>query len=79
MTSANLGWIGVKIKHKDGLQGIISSEFSGFGFVGLTFKLEDGTEHYVKLKSFGLDDKNLNGWEWYCPDFHPSARWLSFI
>jgi hypothetical protein len=76
-TGNNFGWRGKNVRHQDGRTGRITSEYVGFDYVGLTFKLSDGTEHYVELHCI---DKNryVDGWQWFCSNFVDGPHWLAF-
>jgi hypothetical protein len=75
MNNDELGWRGKKVKHEDGRTGIVRREYSGYGFVSLTIRV-DGTdaEDVVQLNSVGLDS-GATGWSWLYSSEGQPEKW----
>lgn len=69
------GWEGIKVRHPDVGAGIITSEFAGFGFRGLTITTDNGQEPYVQLNGDDTDE-GAEGWEWLCENHADGPKWL---
>lgn len=70
------GWEGIKVRHADVGAGVITSEFVGFGFRGLTITADNGQEPYVQLNDDGTD-KGARGWEWQCENHTDGPKWMA--
>jgi hypothetical protein len=68
-------WKGIAVKHSDGREGRITSEFEGFGHRLLTIEVAGLPDSHVQLNAWGKDSGDP-GWEWYCEQFDGGARWL---
>lgn len=69
------GWEGIKVRHAEVGAGVITSEFVGFGFRGLTITADGGQETYVQLNDDGTD-KGARGWEWHCENHSDGPKWM---
>lgn len=74
-----LSWVGVEVRHRDGLQGVIIHEDTCGGHkfckTGLVIEIKTGGIDYVELSSDGLD-AGARGWSWWCENFDGGGRWL---
>lgn len=68
-------WRGTKVKHEDGREGSIVSDYEGFLHRVLTIDVVGGGESFVQLNSNGPDTGEA-GWSWWCEEFSEGARWL---
>ena len=69
-------WEGIAVKHEDGREGRIVSEYQGFGHRLLTIAIDGQPDAYVQLNGWGKECEDP-GWQWYCENFDGGARWLS--
>lgn len=70
----SLGWLGKRMRHVDGREGVVTAEFVGFGFVTLTIGHGATRLGEVTLANGRV---SIGGWEWFCENFHGGPRWLS--
>ena len=56
-------WKGIKVKHQDGREGVIASDYAGFMHRGLQINVVGGEDAYVQLNSDGPDSGEA-GWSW---------------
>lgn len=75
MVPTSCGWLDKTVRHTDGREGVISSEFVGFGFVQLTITCANGRPGHIQLNN-NNGDSGDRGWEWYCENFAGGARFL---
>lgn len=69
------GWERIKVRHPDVGAGVITSEFAGFGFRGLTITADNDQEPYIQLNDDDTD-KGAQGWEWLCENHADGPKWL---
>jgi len=72
---SRLGWIDKRVRHDDGREGVIASEYIGFGFALLTIKVASGGEAHVQLNCRGRDGGE-RGWLWWCENMAHGARYI---
>ena len=68
-------WKGIKVKHQDGREGVIASDYAGFMHRALQINVVGGEDAYVQLNTDGPDSGEA-GWSWWCENFSGGARWL---
>lgn len=68
-------WKGIKVKHADGREGIISSDYEGFGHRVLTLAIEGKSDAHVQLNAWG-NDSGETGWVWLCEDHQDGPKWI---
>lgn len=73
---SELGWVGKKMRHRDGRTGEIRKENVGFSFAALFIDVDGGGEAMVQLNTTGPDSGEV-GWEWFCENFSGGACWLT--
>lgn len=61
-------WKGIKVKHRDGREGVIVSDYTGFLHRALRIEVQEGKEAFVQLNSDGPDNGEA-GWSWWCENF----------
>lgn len=72
---SELGWVGTKVRHADGREGVIRGEDSIFCQTNLTIHVDGGGTASVQLNTDRQDNGEI-GWEWWCKNFDGGARWL---
>lgn len=68
-------WKGVKVRHTDGREGRIASDYEGFGHRVLTLAIHGKPDAHVQLNAWG-NDSGEAGWSWLCEDFQGGPKWL---
>lgn len=63
MDKDSMGWVGKRVKHVDGREGVIRSESPGFCHAMLFIVDDDGATDMVQLNSNGPDTGSA-GWSW---------------
>ena len=61
-------WKGIKVKHQDGREGVIASDYAGFMHRALHINVVGAEDAYVQLNSDGPDSGEA-GWSWWCENF----------
>ena len=69
-------WKGITVKHQDGREGVIASDYAGFMHRALQINVVGAEDAYVQLNSDGPDSGEA-GWSWWCENFSGGARWLA--
>lgn len=68
-------WKGIKVRHTDGREGVIASDYVGFGHRALTLAIAGKPDAHVQLNAWGGDSGD-DGWSWLCEDHQDGPKWL---
>lgn len=69
-------WEGIAVKHADGREGRIASDYEGFGHRVLTVQVAGQADAHVQLNAWGKDSGEA-GWQWHCEKFDGGPKWLA--
>lgn len=68
-------WKGIAVRHADGREGVIASDFEGFGYRVLTIEVPGHPDAHVQLNAWGRDSGEA-GWQWLCERYNGGRAWL---